>query len=127
MGIFDFTCFAALGEAVCEPVREVRAFRHAQGAWFVETQYAASLLFAAPARLGSACHQALERINVSLIVARLIDRSLSDERRLCNTGIVQQSPKGFKSDLALADVLVTVEPGCPCRFGIVAMPHRNVL
>src|SRR5438105_8930562 len=127
MGIFDFTCFAALGEAVCEPVREVRAFRHAQGAWLVETQYAASLLFAAPARLGSASHQGLQHVHVSLIVARFINWSLSDERRLCNTGIVQQSPKGFKSDLALADVLVAIKPGRSCRFGIVAMPHRNVL
>src|SRR5438270_9548860 len=77
--------------------------------------------------LESPSDQTLQRVHVSLIVTRFVDRSLGYERRMRCTWIIQQSTKRLKSNLAFADVLMTIESRRACRFGIITMPNRNVL
>src|ERR1700691_1988742 len=72
-------------------------------------------------------HQALQHPHIALLVARFVDRSLGNKRRMRKSLVVQQSPERLNAHGSLADVLVPVELGAARSFGVVAVPHANSL
>src|SRR5437588_3103930 len=117
MGISDFTCFAARGEAQAGSLKKPRMLLRPSGK-----------LDPCPAagRQESISDQTLQSVYVALIIAGFIDRSFRDEGCLSGARIVQQALKRLQADPALSDVFMTIDPRGACRFGIVTMPHRDV-
>src|SRR4051812_12134787 len=71
--------------------------------------------------------QRFEGVHIAQVVAGFVDRRLSDESGMCERRIVEQTSEGIESDLALADMLMTIKLGAAISFGIIAMPDRHVL
>src|SRR3954463_3086854 len=72
-------------------------------------------------------HQPLQRFHIPEVVARFIDRGFSNESRMRKPRIVQQTAEGLQSNRALSNVLMPVEFGSACSFGVVAMPNAHIL
>src|SRR5206468_10425604 len=72
-------------------------------------------------------HQSLQRLYVSQIISRLVNRRLGDEGCALQSRIIQQDAEHLQSKLAATDVLVPVELRPAFRLCVVAMPNTYIL
>src|SRR5579863_7022339 len=69
---------------------------------------------------------AFQRVDVFQIVAFLVDRGFENEGLGAEFRMRQNAAEPLRSNIAFADILVTVEMRPQRAFGIVAMDDRNI-
>src|SRR6185369_8146674 len=72
------------------------------------------------------CNQLLEGVHVPAVISGFIDRRFSDESRLLQARMVDQTPERLQADGAFANVLMPIKLRSTRSFGVVAVPYRNV-
>src|SRR6185312_12973029 len=85
-----------------------------------------------PARLQfrqprSELDEALYHPHVSLIVARFIDRGFGNESAVAETFVVKQCSERLDADGSLPDVLMPVQLRAARGFGVITVPHSNIV
>ena len=70
--------------------------------------------------------QTLQRLHILSVIARLIDWRLGNKRGISKLPVVHEATKGFETNCAATDMLVTVKLGATPRLGIIAVPNANI-
>jgi hypothetical protein len=67
-----------------------------------------------------------QRVNISPIISRFVNRRLCNECRVRQAKIVEQNLKCFLANASLPDMLMPIQLRSPSRFGVIAVPPLHI-